>query len=203
MPERPNSLLPLSDRRSYYRIDDELYLEFRPIQKRQVQEFLAGVENQAPGQNSLMSQINALSKQTSAQLKNIRKRHPLIGRYLTALDDKINLLANHVAAYDGTGSGRPNWRVNLSAGGLAFRSQLQFTADTLLAISLKLFPSHREIVTYGPVVYCHFEPDVEPGAPYRTAVTFAFMRESDREALITHILEKQFAAVRAQRQRTA
>ena len=161
---------------------------------------LAGLNSRTSSQNNLVSDINDLSRQTSAQLKSIKKSHPVIARYLSALDEKINLISQHVFAMEGTGRGKPNWQVNISAGGLAFYSQAQFSPETLLAVSMKLFPSHREILTYGPVVYCHFEPDIEPSMPYRTAVNFSFMREADREALITHILDKQFAAVRAQRQ---
>lgn len=200
MPQQRDSYIPGADRRNYYRIDDEVFLEYRAIEKRQVQELLAGLHSRTASQNNLVSDINDLSRQTNAQLKSIKKTHPVIARYLGALDEKIGLIAQHVSAMEGTGRGKPNRRVNISAGGLAFYSQGQFSPGTLLAVSLKLFPSHREILTYGPVVYCHFEPDVEPSMPYRTAINFAFMREPDREALITHILDKQFAAVRAQRQ---
>ena len=200
MPKTRDSYIPGADRRNYYRIDDEVFLEFRTIEKRQVQELLAGLHRRTRSQNNLVSDINELSRQTNAQLKNIKKSHPLIARYLGALDEKISLIAQHVSTMEGTGHGRPNRQVNISAGGLAFYSQGQFDTESLLAVSLKLFPSHREILTYGPVVYCNFEPDVEPSMPYRTAINFAFMREADREVLIAHILDKQFAAVRAQRQ---
>ena len=202
MPQEHENTTPGTDRRNYYRIEDEIFLEYRVIQKKQVQELLAGLHTRASSQNNLVSDINDLSRQTNAQLKTIKKTHPIISRYLSALDEKINLIAQHISAMDGTGRGKPNKRVNISAGGLAFYSQAQFSPETFLAVSLKLFPSHREILTYGPVVYCQFEPDIEPSMPYRTAVTFAFMREPDREALINHILDKQFAAIRAQRKST-
>jgi hypothetical protein len=201
MPQRPKKPTPAVDRRNHYRIDDDVFLEYRIIQKKQVQELLAGLQDRLTSPSNLVSDLHELGRQTHAQLKSIKKSHPVIARYLGVLDEKISLIAQHVSAFDGSGNGRPNRRVNISAGGLAFYSQMQFSDETLLAISLKLFPSHREIVTYGPVVYCRFEPDVEPGMPYRTAVNFSFMREPDREALTTHILEKQFAAVRAQRQK--
>lgn len=199
MPEQSDSNIQGADRRNYYRIDDEVFLEYRVIEKKQVQELLAGLHSRTHSHNNLVSDINDLSRQTHAQLKNIKKSHPVIARYLGALDEKISLIAQHVSAMEGTGRGKPNRRVNISAGGLAFYSQGQFAPESLLAVSLKLFPSHREILSYGPVVYCNFEPDVEPSMPYRTAINFTFMRETDREALITHILDKQFTAVRAQR----
>ena len=203
MPQERENVIPGTDRRNYYRIDDEIFLEYRVIQKKQVRELLAGLHTRTSSQNNLVSDINDLSRQTNAQLKSIKKSHPVIARYLSALDEKIRLIAQHVSAMEGTGRGKPNKRVNISAGGLAFYSQGQFSPETFLAVSLKLFPSHREILTYGPVVYCQFEPDIEPSMPYRTAVTFTFMREPDREALITHILDKQFVAIRAQRQSVA
>lgn len=199
MARRYNADIRSVDRRGHFRIDDEVFLEYRVIQKKQVQDFLAGIQGQAPSQHSLVVEINELSVQTRSQLKAIKRSYPLIGRYLSALDDKINLIARHISAFD-SHSGRPNRRVNISAGGIAFHSQLQFPPETPLAISLKLFPSHREILTYGAVVYCRFEPDVEPGEPHRIAVSFNYMREPDREALISHILDKQFASARAQRQ---
>ena len=200
MPRERKKVIPGTDRRNFYRLDDDVYLEYRVIQKKQVQELLAGLLSQESTQNNLVSEITDLTRQTNAQLKSIKKSHPVIARYLSALDEKIGMIAQHVSTFDGVGKGKPNRRVNISAGGMAFYSQGQFQPETLLAISMKLFPSHREILTYGPVVYCRFEPDIEPSMPYRTAVNFAYMRERDREALNTHILERQFTAIRAQRQ---
>lgn len=187
-----------AERRSYYRIDDDVFLEYRLIHRKQVQELLAGINQQAT-YGGLLGELNTLSRRTKSQLASIKKSHPVIARYLTTLDEKLDLIAQHVIAHEGSWGGRPNQRVNLSAGGMAFYAQQQIPAEALLAVSLKLFPSHREIVTYGPVVYCRFEPDIEPATPYRIGVQFSYMRDSDREALITHILERQFAAARSQR----
>lgn len=200
MAQRSDGSSPSAERRIHYRIDDEVFLEYRPVHKTQLNDYMSHLRRRGNGKSGLINDLNELSRQSQAQLKGIRKSHPLIARYLSILDQKIDLLAQHVAARDDSGNGRPNHRVNLSAGGLAFYSDQQVAPESLLAISLKLFPSHREITTYGTVVYCRRESDSDPSTPYRVGVNFSFIRNMDRESLISHVLDKQFAAARAQRQ---
>lgn len=188
-----------ADRRSYYRIDDDVFFEYRLIQERQVNSVISRTRKQDSGRSKLLEEIDALSRQSRAQLKGIKKSHPIIARYLSTLDDKIDALARHVSAQDDSGNGRPNRRVNLSAGGVAFYSDEPIAPESLIALTLKLFPSHREITTYGPVVYCRHEPETNPDAPYRVAVNFAFMRSQDRESLVNHVLGRQLASARTER----
>lgn len=188
-----------AERRSYYRIDDDVFFEYRLIQHRQVDDVIGRARKRSQRPSRLREQIDILSRQSQSQLKSIKKSYPIIARYLATLDQKIDVLTRHVSAQDDANDGRPNCRVNLSAGGLAFYSDRQVEPDSLIAVSLTLFPSHREISTCGPVVYCRYEPETSPDAPYRVAVNFAFMHRVDRESLISHVLGKQMATARAQR----
>ena len=189
----------VGERRSYYRIDDDVFFEYRLIQERQVNGIVGRTAQGNRARHRLLDEIDTLSRQSRSQLKSIRKSHPIIARYLATLDDKIDALARHVSAQEDSAEGHPNRRVNLSAGGVAFYAEEQVPVESLIAVTLKLFPSHQQISTYGPVVYCRYEPQTSPEAPYRIAVNFAFMRSHDRESLINHVLGKQMASARTQR----
>jgi len=82
---------------------------------------------------------------------------------------------------------------------VAFYTDEHVAPESQIAVTLKLFPSRQEITTYGPVVYCRYEPQASPEAPYRVAVNFAFMRSQDRESLVNHVLGKQMASARSER----
>ncbi len=186
------------DRRTYYRIDDEVFFEYRLIQERQVNGIISRARQRTGGRTRLLEEIDTLSRQSRSQLKSIKKTHPIIARYLSTLDDKIDALARHVSAQEHS-AGTPNRRVNISAGGVAFYAEEPVPPESLVAVTMKLFPSQHEISTYGPVVYCRYEPETNPDAPYRVAVNFSFMRNHDRESLINHVLGKQLASARSER----
>lgn len=73
----------------------------------------------------------------------------------------------------------------------------------MLEVKLLLLPTYTGILTYGTLVDCVEVEGEEADAeyPYRLRIDFSFMRESDRDALIRHVLLKQSEWLRARREK--
>jgi hypothetical protein len=178
-------------RASSFRIDDELYLDYQP---------LAGGE-EAPAWRHDTSgfcdgliRLREISLQSGHILASIRKHHPDIGNYLALLDKKIDILAQLTGTVGLGGEIVPSHRVNIGAEGMRFHSDEALATDSPLRLKLVLFPSHLCLHLQSRVSACTAE-----NGGYRIEVVFEQTGETEREALIRHLLEKQSAALRRER----
>jgi hypothetical protein len=94
----------------------------------------------------------------------------------------------------------PTHDVNVSACGMAFRSFSPLLEGTSLELELLLFPSHQYVRAYGKVTCCRNDAERDLGSAYKIAVDFKFIRDDDRELLVSHILKKQSELLKAERQ---
>ena len=87
-------------------------------------------------------------------------------------------------------------RVQLSAGGIAFRTNKSFGDNALLSLQFILLPSFDGVITHGRVIKStRYLREVE-GCFFSTTVEFANMRESTRDLIAKHIWDKKMECVR-------
>ncbi len=187
------------ERRRFFRIDDEIYLEYRQLAEGEYQQRL----QQSPGvrqdSSALALQLHSLTTQSSSILSQIRKRDPDVGQYLAIIDRKLELLSRVLLGSQLGQISGPNSKVNLSGNGIAFFSAEALDADSKLELRLMLFPGHTMITTLGRVVHCRTMRDSAPH-PYRIGVEFTHIEEMARDALVRHTLELQSARLRQQKE---
>lgn len=181
------------ERRDYFRIADEVYLQHRLLSEAEYQEIAARPEQEWEATCSLVTQVRAISSQASGILSSIRKHDPEIAQYLGLIDRKIDLLAQMVAG-SGDAPDAPNTRVDLSAGGMGFTREEPAALGSKIEVELLLFPSRVCVHGYGEVVHCTPETD-----GYSIGLDFTLMSEMEREALIRHVLARQSEALRRRR----
>ena len=127
----------------------------------------------------------------SSLKSHIRRDSPDLAMYLEAINQKIERVAQAVVADEERVLRQPIRPVNLSAGGLGFRSPEAIEPGNYLEMRLILLPSYAGILTYGKTIFCHHEPKSDPDCPYRIGVDFWLIRDSDKEVLIQHVMGKQ------------
>jgi hypothetical protein len=186
------------ERRQFFRIDDEVYLEYRLLDEESYRQRLQMPVSRQEGEADLALQLQSLSSQSSSLLAMIRKREPEIGQYLSIVDRKLELLAQAVLGRQANLLHVPNHRVDISGNGLAFFADKALETGSRLELHLMLFPSHTMINALGKVVYCTAVPSGKP-KPYRIGVEFTLLAEIARDALIRHTLELQSARLRRER----
>ncbi len=189
-----------SERRRFFRIEDEIILFYKEIGSEEVPD-VDGFKEEIVDSFSLSSALNHLSFDSSVLLKKIERTQPEVGDFLKIIEKKIDLISHASLLKDTQLTEKSIQSINISASGLAFDSNHSLETGTILELKLLLPPSLLAMVTYGKVVYCK-KTDTGTGATssYHIGVDFFKLREQDRELLIRHVVKKQIKQIRDEKE---
>lgn len=187
------------DRRNYFRIDDEISLVYQVIPESAAIPNEDELEAYYDFRFSLLSHLNELDSRVESKLNEIRKNDPNVAEYLKTINQKFELLAKLMIFQD-TPPEQHTQQVNLSAGGLAFKAHESIDKGAMLEIKFVLYPSLIGVMVFGRVVNCR-ENDEDDAGKYIVAIEFESIKESDREMIIRHILNKQVEQIRELRKK--
>ncbi|GAB6067109.1 hypothetical protein JCM13664_04270 [Methylothermus subterraneus] len=191
-----NEALPTSpERRRYFRIEDEIVLVYRTIPPEEVPD-PERFPSQFVDRFALTSTLEYLSRESQVPLRLIQRDYPEVAKYLEVLERKLNVLAQALMISTNPLTDQPTHKVNLSASGIAFDAEQFLAAGQVLELKMIVPPALVGILTFGRVVYCC---EQESGR-YRIGVDFLALRDQDREFLIRHVVKRQLARLREQRQ---
>ncbi len=197
-------LTPGDERRSFYRIDDEVVLHYREVDEPVPPSTPQGLPDRLLNIFTLSAQFAAETRALRVQLKTIESQMPAVATYLKAIDRKLDMVAQLLLAEELEDPGHATQEVSLSAGGLAFHSDLPLMSGTLLELQLVLLPAFTGLLTYGRVVYCARDGEApDPAFPYRVAVEFEELGEETRDLITRHVLAREAARLRARHDREA
>lgn len=185
------------DRRNYFRIDDEISLVYQLVADDTRIPNDDELESYYDFRFSLLSHLNEIDSKVESKLSNIRRNDPNVADYLETINKKFELLAKLMIFQD-TPPEQHTQQVNISAGGLAFKAPEQIELGRLLEIKFVIYPSLIGVMVFGKVVACRSAGD--DSGEYIIAVEFESIKESDREMLIRHILNKQVQQIKEQRE---
>ena len=188
-----------SERREYFRINDEVALQFRLVDKdeksRRQEKRLAGHLDPSV----VASCFANTSRQMKHSLERFRRDEPDIASYLDAMNTKVDLLVRLLLSSHSDLPDHPSHDVNISASGLAFRSKQSLEAGQLLELSIMFFPSLLYLNTFGRVLRCDAADVEQTQFPFATAIEFEFVDEAERELVIRHVLQKESEMLREAR----
>ncbi len=190
------SVVASTERRRYFRIEDEIVLVYRPVSPEDVPD-PENFPQQMADQFSVTSTLEFLTQESQAQLRSIQREYPEVAGFLQTLERKIDVLAQALLTRNNPLLDQPTRKVNLSAAGLAFDTEQAMSEGSMLELKMVVPPALVGIMTFGRVVYCRKN---EGGTDYRVGVDFLSMREQDREFLIRHVVKRQLSKLREQKQ---
>ncbi len=179
----------IDDRRDYYRINDTVGLIYTICSKESdiptEDEFIAEV----PDEFQLINQLSRIDTESSSLLHSIQDVSPDICRYLKIINSKIEAIARQVVSIGLTEEIKPR-KVTLSAGGISFCSSKKIKIGKTLRSQMILYPSCSGILTYGKIVRC--EPVTKKDKEqFDIALEYILITETDRDALVRHVLQLQ------------
>lgn len=187
------------DRREYFRIDDQVLLNLRPLEEAAMADIAERIHGRVPDRFTVAANFAVNSRAMSRLLHGFSANSPDAARYMKLMDQKLNQLARLFVAEE-VGSGEyPRLNVNLSAGGLVFPAHQEFTTGQLLETRMVLYPSMTGILTVSRVVYCERLANQPGDIPWQVAVEYVHIRESDRDLLCSHIMNRETELLRDQR----
>lgn len=187
------------NRRSYFRIDDSVLLTYRQVPEEELLESLSNLEETVGDAFILAASFANISRTTRPLNRQIRLELPAVANYLNVLERKIDILARIILTQQMGIEEEQTSEVNLSAGGLEFQAGEPLPVDSTLEIKLIVFPSRIGILAGGKVLRCESSNNNPDPASYTIAVEFTHLRESDRQLIIKHMLNKQSMQLRQRR----
>jgi hypothetical protein len=183
-----------AERRNHYRIKDEIVLQYRRIQESDCERLIQRIDGSLPNAFSIKARFAALDQRMVPTLKQIEAAAPAVARYLCLLDQKLDLLAEYMTSQEMETLNPDPVEVDISAGGIAFGTDIPMDRGTLLELRLLLLPSLVGIQAYGRVVYCR--PAEGGAAAYRVGVRYECIQEEDRDLIARHVLHRDAERLR-------
>jgi len=187
------------ERREYFRIDDEVALDYRLISEAEAERLREKIQSRLVDRFTAASSFTATSRQMTHVIHKVHNQSPELARCLQMIDQKLNMIAQLFVSEEINLHEQPTREVNLSAGGIAFRVQQKIKIDKLLELRMVLFPSLVGVLTVSRVTQCERVDDGNLKFPWQIVVVYEHLRETDRELLVRHIMSKETQQLRSQR----
>ncbi len=177
------STLDEEDRREYYRIEDTIALEIRPLSATEAtgQEVL---QDASPLFN-LLSELHLSEFESQHLLRQISERDRNLAAFLKSQNKRIDLLSQVIAitALGQIGEPQP---VIISEGGIDFQHPSPIAAGARLSVKLVLMPQALGLLLRARVTHCD-----RKGDGYDVGTEFEHLTDAQRQLLARHILQKQ------------
>lgn len=177
------STLDEEDRREYYRIEDTIALEIRPLSASEA----AGQEvlQDASPLFNLLSELHLSEFESQHLLRQISERDRNITAFLKSQNKRIDLLSQVIAitALGQIGEPQP---VIISEGGIDFQHPSPIAAGARLSVKLVLMPQALGLLLRARVTHCD-----RKGDGYDVGTEFEHLTDAQRQLLARHILQKQ------------
>lgn len=176
--------MPIHERRQHFRIEDHVYFNYLIMKPgelcsdREVMDQLLGKNGQRYLEAAhYFQEIDyELSKLTQA----LAIKEPTLAHYLNLLNAKIDYLSRQMFMKN-TIQMR---KVNISLGGMAFKTPTLIKEKTLLKLVIYTKPKMIPIIIEATVVYSQYQNDHH----YRTAVSFNDLTSEQEQILSQHLL---------------
>ena len=177
------STLDEEDRREYYRIEDTIALEIRPLSATEAtgQEVL---QDASPLFN-LLSELHLSEFESQHLLRQINERDRNIAAFLKSQNKRIDLLSQVIAITVLGQIGEPQ-PVIISEGGIDFQHPSPIAAGAHLSVKLVLMPQALGLLLRARVTHCD-----RKGDGYDVGTEFEHLTDAQRQLLARYILQKQ------------
>ena len=177
------STLDEEDRREYYRIEDTIALEIRPLSATEAtgQEVL---QDASPLFN-VLSELHLSEFESQHLLRQISERDRNLAAFLKSQNKRIDLLSQVVAITVLGQIGEPQ-PVILSEGGIDFQHPTPIATGAHLSVKLVLMPQALGLLLRARVTHCD-----RKGDSYAVGTEFEHPTDAQRQLLARYILQKQ------------
>lgn len=186
----------MNERRSTFRINETIALEFKQVADTTVNSSTAELEFPSSTPLKLFNELRRLDNENALLFHQIRVSNRQIAEYLLNLNRKIDLLSQEVLKESATSPDTGDIKqVNLSEGGIAFGTKTFVSENSHIALKLTFLPSHAVVAVYANVTRCTKMPHGE----YQVAARFCNINESQQQIIGQHIMKRQMAERRSGR----
>ncbi|ABI57188.1 PilZ domain-containing protein [Alkalilimnicola ehrlichii MLHE-1] len=179
------------ERRQFFRIDDTLALSWVAVAPNRIGAVMEQLRREEDLGVAAEETFAALSRRAE---KLRRVQEPEIRALFELVEQRLEMLADRMLHWDRRNTRADLQQVNLSAGGVAFRTVQPVLVGECMVIRLGLLEMRRTVFAGGRVVRSQEDA---PGQ-WWVAVAFQHIREEDQQKVLQYTLHKQSLQIKAQ-----
>lgn len=189
----------MEDRRRYFRINDKVSLKYRVVQGMDIDAEIVRTKHEQNTLAEMKNAFNCIEAKIMSKMTHIEQATPLVAEVLGLFDKKLSMMESMILQKDDQENAVTDTQnVNLSASGMSFESNTPINEDVNLKMELILFPEYQFIPLYARVVECKKKMD-DSLYRFNIAVDFIGISESDQETIMQHVLNRQAATLKKER----
>lgn len=196
-------MMDAQENRRSFRISESAYVKYDVISE---QEFEQGLEHRKlrlGASDGAQAKLVDIDARLNEALFLLNAEHAKIGRCMTLLNDKLNVVLEELPSLRETKASlakSPPQMCDVGADGMVFSAAEQLAPDTKLHLQFLLSADNRYVETFCRVVRMTDSPDSSgQDLPFGIAVEFLNMPASQREILIQHMFSRQSESLRMRR----
>lgn len=182
------------ERREYFRIKNWLIINHEAVDSIDPSLNASALLTKSSPRITLLQELTRLESENQEYLASLSAKHSQLGDYLINLNKKVELLT-HFVIQSLDNDQHDLVEVDISGGGLRFKSAEAVKLDQLLKLEIVLIPECVGFVAYGRVVDCK---PAEEDEGYHIALIFTKLNEKDRDAIIKHVFALQSKQLRGE-----
>lgn len=174
------------EKRRYFRINDTIGLTYESLDKSEH-------PDSEPESADIWAAMSDQDTKIEKLLQEVAKTSPAVADLARALNQKLERIINHRMIDHRKIESRTNKsiKVNISACGLSFASDVPAQINERLSLALELIPGQKKVELKGVVVGCEAR---RSGFYWR--VNFYGVKPAVQEVLIQHIVQRQSAQLK-------
>lgn len=183
----------MSERRSFFRIDETIALEFKNVDSLSAEKSEPEALFSNANSLKLYSELKKIDTENAQFLFQIKELSRPLAEYLHNLNRKIELLGQQLMAdQKPQPPSKTIKQVNLSEGGIAFGSSSELKVDGYIALRIVFLPSNAGLILFAKVIRC--EPSNT--GEYQVAAKFHRITELQQQLIGQQIMRAQMAEKR-------
>jgi len=183
----------MSERRSFFRIDETIALEFRNVDEPTANKTQPEALFSNANSLKLYSELKKIDAENAQFLFQIKELSRPLAEYLHNLNRKIELLGQQLMTDQKPSPPSKTLRqVNLSEGGIAFGSSNSVNAGDFIALRIVFLPSNAGLILFARVIRC--EPSNT--GEFQIAAKFHRITDVQQQLIGQQIMRAQMAEKR-------
>ena len=182
MTDEIETITELANRRQYFRVENKAAVD---VSARKPEQSAAECFELSP-EFGLISEFQLLDVESKHLLRAITDKDKNLGQFLKVMNKKLDSLSRVLALNNQQCSSDNIQTINLSEGGLALKTDTQYSKGQAVAIKLILLPSYSGLILEGDVLSCRGD-----APPYEIHVAFTSISEAHQQLIARHIMRVQ------------
>lgn len=192
------------ENRRSFRVSESVYIRYEIISEDDFRDGLEHRNYRLGNGQSAQARLVDIEARLSEAMFRMGGEAELVGKCLTLLNDKINVVVQELPSLRETRAALANTvpkTCDVGADGIVFPSDKELPLDTKLQMQMLLAADNRYVESFCRVVRITETPQGnDPVAtPYGIAVEFHGMKGAQREVLIQHMFNRESETLRMRR----